>query len=115
MQALIDFEGWRKWRGFMDSPRAASPVDTSASPMQGGHRKELSQVDPPSPSSSRPANKSGHSETKPSLPGVAQIMREDSWGSGSPDSLDSLSSPQFPTPEDAVPATDATVTPPDEE
>ncbi|KAJ5197074.1 hypothetical protein N7449_007553 [Penicillium cf. viridicatum] len=116
MQALIDYEGWRKWRGFIDSPRPASPaVDTSASPMQGGYRKEPPQVDPPSPSSSRPANKSGHPETKPNLPGVAQIMREDSWGSGSPDSIDSLSSPQLSTPEDTVPASDATAAPPDEE
>ncbi|KAJ5229781.1 hypothetical protein N7489_010489 [Penicillium chrysogenum] len=112
MQALIDFEGWRKWRGFLDSPRPASPVDTSASPMQGGYRKEPPQVDPPSPSTSRPANKSDHHEAKPHLPDVAQIMREDSWGSGSPDSLDSLSSPQLPTPGDTVPSSSATAAPP---
>ncbi|EKV12602.1 Response regulator, putative [Penicillium digitatum] len=115
MQALIDFEGWRKWRGFLDSPRPASPaVDTSASPMQGGYRKEPHQVDPPSPSSSR-SNKPDLRETKPSVPGFAQILREDSWGSGSPDSLDSLSSPQFPTPGDAAPISDATAAPPNRE
>lgn len=116
MQALIDFEGWRKWRGFLDSPRPASPaVDTSASPMQGGYRKEPPHVDPPSPSDSRPGNRSDHHDTKPHRPDVAQIMREDSWGSGSPDSLDSLSSLHLPTPGDAVSTTGATAAPPDEE
>lgn len=40
MQALIDFEGWRRWRGFIDTPRSASPtndsgacIDNGASPM----------------------------------------------------------------------------------
>ncbi|CDM36072.1 hypothetical protein DTO013E5_5553 [Penicillium roqueforti] len=109
MQALIDFEGWRKWRGFMDSPRAASPtVDTSSSPMQGGYRKEPPRVDPPSPSIPRPANKSNHFETKPTLPEAAQIMREDSWGSGSLDSIDSTSG-------DGAPGSDATIVPLDEE
>ncbi|KKA21791.1 Response regulator [Rasamsonia emersonii CBS 393.64] len=33
MQALIDFEGWRKWRGYEDSPRTLTPVQSgSASP-----------------------------------------------------------------------------------
>ncbi|KAJ5165168.1 CheY-like superfamily [Penicillium coprophilum] len=114
MQALIDFEGWRKWRGFLDSPRPASPVvDTTASPMQGGYRKEPPQVDPPSPSSSRTPNKSDQAETKPLPPG-AQILREDSWGSGSPDTIDSPVSPHLPTSDDVVPTSDATAAGPDE-
>lgn len=30
MQALIDFEGWRKWRGFSDSTGTASPAGSTA-------------------------------------------------------------------------------------
>ncbi|CAI7603600.1 unnamed protein product [Penicillium glandicola] len=116
MQALIDFEGWRKWRGFMDSPRPASPVvDTSASPMQGGYRKDPPPMDPPSPSSSRAGNKSDHLEFKPNVPDIAQIMREDSWGSASPDTIDSLSSLQSPTLGDAAPTSGVTAAHPDEE
>ncbi|KAJ5360425.1 CheY-like superfamily [Penicillium concentricum] len=111
MQALIDFEGWRKWRGFMDSPRPASPAVTTASPMQGGYRKESPRVDPPSPSSSRNPNKSAH-ESKPNAPD-AQILREDSWGSGSPDTIDidSSLSPHLPTSGDAAPISDVTAAP----
>ncbi|KAJ5836628.1 CheY-like superfamily [Penicillium robsamsonii] len=112
MQALIDFEGWRKWRGFMDSPRPASPVVTTASPMQGGYHKEPPQADPPSPSSSRIPNKSGH-ESKPHAPD-AQILREDSWGSGSPDTINAIDSPLSPhmlTPEDTASTGDATTAP----
>ncbi|KAJ5775609.1 uncharacterized protein N7511_000620 [Penicillium nucicola] len=109
MQALIDFEGWRKWRGFMDSPRSNSPaIDTTASPMQGGHRAEPAQEDPASPSSARTAFKKtqpDHHEARPSLPDAAEIMREDSWGSGSPDSIDSPLSPQT-TPGDLAPTSE---------
>ncbi|RJE19363.1 response regulator [Aspergillus sclerotialis] len=39
MQALIDFEGWRKWRGFVDS--SSTPTATGvASPMQGGDQNQ---------------------------------------------------------------------------
>ncbi|KAJ5794890.1 CheY-like superfamily [Penicillium paradoxum] len=112
MQALIDFEGWRKWRGFVDSPRPASPAfDTSASPMQGGHRTEPPQEDPSSPSSSRvAARKSVQSNSKPSAPDAAQIMREDSWGSGSPDTIDTPL-----TSRDAPLTSDASVSPVNEE
>ncbi|KAJ5146054.1 CheY-like superfamily [Penicillium bovifimosum] len=106
MQALIDFEGWRKWRGFVDSPRPASPatpaIDSSASPMQGGYRTEPHE--PSSPSISRADAKKSDETDRPSLPDAAQLLREDSWGSGSPDTLDSPSSPQLPTPDAAAPS-----------
>ncbi|CAG8931842.1 unnamed protein product [Penicillium salamii] len=106
MQALIDFEGWRKWRGFQDSPVPTSPaIDSAASPMQGGHLKEIPQEDPPSPSSSRSAQKSAEAPSRPRFVDNA-VLQEDSWGSGSPDSLDSPSSPQLDTPTDATPASD---------
>lgn len=102
MQALIDFEGWRKWRGFLDSPQSSSPsLDSAASPMQTGNNKDyVSQPEPASPSTSRHTkNKSSrHSLTRPKLPDAADILREDSWGSGSGDTADSVPSP------DAVPA-----------
>lgn len=103
MQALIDFEGWRKWRGFQDSPAPSSPaIDSAASPMQGGHLKEIPQEDPPSPSSSRTQKPDGNS-ARPRLVDDA-VLQEDSWGSGSPDSLDSPASPQLDTPTDATPS-----------
>ncbi|KAJ5317556.1 hypothetical protein PENANT_c079G06073 [Penicillium antarcticum] len=109
MQALIDFEGWRKWRGFMDSPRPSSPaIDNAASPMQGGHRVEPAQEDPSSPSSARTTFKTPKPDQlkdRPGLPDSAEIMREDSWGSGSPDSIDSPSSPQT-TPGDLAPTSE---------
>ncbi|CAI7657823.1 unnamed protein product [Penicillium bialowiezense] len=105
MQALIDFEGWRKWRGFQDSPAPSSPaIDSAASPMQSGHLKEIPQEDPPSPSSSR-TQKPDEIPTRPRFLDNA-ILQEDSWGSGSPDSLDSPSSAQLDTPADATPASD---------
>jgi osomolarity two-component system response regulator SSK1 len=115
MQALIDFEGWRKWRGFLDSPRPASrpaspTVDTTASPMQGGYRKEPPKVDPPSPSNPRVASKSDQLEPKRHVPDT-QILREDSWGSGSPDTIDLPLSPHLPTPGDVAPTSDATAAP----
>lgn len=32
MQALIDFEGWRKWRGYANPPGAARPSTVSRNP-----------------------------------------------------------------------------------
>jgi len=105
MQALIDFEGWRKWRGFMDSP-GPSPaiIDSAASPMQGGYISQIPQEDPQSPSSTRTA-KQTNGAPRPSF-ADSQIMREDSWGSGSPNSVDSPSSPQTLSTDDA-PTSDA--------
>lgn len=101
MQALIDFEGWRKWRGFLDSPQSSSPsLDSAASPMQTGQRNEyVTKQDPSSPSTSRHTkNKSSrHDPSKPHLPPGADILREDSWGSGSGDS--SIPSPDTMPPE----------------
>ncbi|KAI2793777.1 hypothetical protein POX_a00362 [Penicillium oxalicum] len=95
MQALIDFEGWRKWRGFQDSPRSASPnFDSAASPMQtGNHNDTNSKIDPQSPSTTRGSSKPRARPRRPHLPDNDEIMREDSWGSGSGDNADSPISP----------------------
>lgn len=40
MQALIDFDGWRRWRGFIDSSPVSSQsasIDKEASPLQVGN------------------------------------------------------------------------------
>jgi osomolarity two-component system response regulator SSK1 len=100
MQALIDFEGWRKWRGFMDSPRSSSPgFDNAASPMQSGSRHgSVSQTQPSSPLITRTTSKSArHKLQRHNLPDTEEILREDSWGSGSGgDTADSTSPPVPP-------------------
>lgn len=98
MQALIDFEGWRKWRGFLDTPQSSSPsLDSAASPMQTGHRNDFGAPadGPASPSTTRHTkNKSStNGLSRPHLPDAAEILREDSWGSGSGDTGDSGPSP----------------------
>ncbi|KAJ5099479.1 hypothetical protein N7532_006480 [Penicillium argentinense] len=99
MQALIDFEGWRKWRGFLDSTQS-SPVslDSGTSPMQTGGRNDyLQSTEPSSPSFSTRASKAKQSRqelARPTLPDAAEIMREDSWGSGSGDTTDTGPSSQ---------------------
>ncbi|KAJ5573992.1 uncharacterized protein N7459_008419 [Penicillium hispanicum] len=114
MQALIDFEGWRKWRGFMDSPRSPSPnVDSGSSPMQGARNEYVSPTDPGSPLVSRTAAKTKPARPKrPNLPDAAEILREDSWGSGSGDTADSPTSPQTdPVDLDVNPPDDASLAP----
>ena len=103
MQALIDFEGWRKWRGFMDSPRSSSPgFDNAASPMQGGGGHQSgSHTQLASPLVTRSnAKLPRHKLQRPHLPDAGEILREDSWGSGSgadtADTGDSISPPVAP-------------------
>lgn len=92
MQALIDFEGWRKWRGFRDSPRSMSPnFDSAASPMQTGTRDSPKQTEAQSPSITRTKSKAKGIK-RPTLPSAAELLREDSWGSGSGDTGDSVTS-----------------------
>lgn len=97
MQALIDFDGWRKWRGFNDDP------EPSPSPTTDGHTSPMHMStavtkppSPVSPSSTRsPAVKNqvdgvvsvvpaagegegeGKEEDPPQLPEQAEIVRED--------------------------------------
>lgn len=53
MQALIDFEGWRKWRGFNDNPLPTPLAAGHTSPMHTGshsHGHEpVTTTKPPSP------------------------------------------------------------------
>ncbi|KAK1144509.1 Two-component response regulator SSK1p [Aspergillus melleus] len=99
MQALIDFEGWRKWRGFVDDTQAPSPVsDGPRSPMQigteGGSRKPSPAMPPtptPAPGSSKP---NGTSIVKPTPTDTEQ---DDSSGNGSSGIPDSPASPPVST------------------
>jgi osomolarity two-component system response regulator SSK1 len=43
MQALIDFEGWRKWRGYEDNPRMIAPMRMAAA--QAPHKLLSGQDD----------------------------------------------------------------------
>lgn len=88
MQALIDFEGWRKWRGFADTSRSSATARTNGS-------GEPEQSEPSSPSESRStatlkAEGAGVSKqyAQPPRP-TDSVGREDSSGSGSTDTLDS--------------------------
>ncbi|KAJ5723815.1 hypothetical protein N7488_001850 [Penicillium malachiteum] len=105
MQALIDFEGWRKWRGFVDSPRSRSPnFHHAASPMQTGSRETIAQPELSSPSISRTSGKPKAKGLKrPTLPDADEILREDSWGSGSGDTGDSATTSLETTPADVDP------------
>lgn len=82
MQALIDFEGWRKWRGFVDDPLPTSVTDGHASPM---HMSSIvsKPPSPTSPSSVRsPSKHRSMSIDGPLRPDRPEMPREDS-GSGS--------------------------------
>ena len=97
MQALIDFEGWRKWRGFAGSqPTATGPV--LASPMQVGDGHK------PEPSSPHEIGKVSNAKTE-GIPeganGHAHPQRPtDTFShgisSGSGDSADTLDSTTIP-------------------
>ncbi|KAJ5947465.1 hypothetical protein N7466_000480 [Penicillium verhagenii] len=113
MQALIDFEGWRKWRGFMDSPRPMSPrFESAASPMQTGTRDAPKPAEALSPSITRTKSKIKGIK-RPSLPDAAEVLREDSWGSGSGDTGESATSADATPAESEKPA-QSPASPPDQ-
>ncbi|KAL1971046.1 hypothetical protein VTN77DRAFT_2880 [Rasamsonia byssochlamydoides] len=72
MQALIDFEGWRKWRGYEDSPRALTPVQSESA----------------SPSPSRQTAGQAADKTSSGKDGKVTIASPGSSGSGSSRSAD---------------------------
>lgn len=99
MQALIDFEGWRKWRGFA-APLPAITIPGVASPMQGGDG-DPNKPEPSSPpgfgeavaAKSKGVPDGANGDLRPPRPTDA-IAREDSSGSGgSGVSADTLDSP----------------------
>lgn len=103
MQALIDFEGWRKWRGFA----GAQPMTTArglASPMQVGDGNS-NQPEPPSPlgfgkavnakTEGIPEGANGHAH--PNRPTDTLAHEISSGSGGSADTLDSTTNPTSTT------------------
>jgi osomolarity two-component system response regulator SSK1 len=89
MQALIDFEGWRKWRGFADSNQSSPTSEGHTSPLQVGHEGSLKKS--PSAIESPSRRLEGRKSNSHSRLGKYEISREDSSGSGSIDGPDSAS------------------------
>ncbi|KAF9893957.1 ssk1 response regulator receiver [Aspergillus nanangensis] len=94
MQALIDFEGWRKWRGFIDSNQSSPTSEGHTSPMQMGNdapsKKSSSAVDLPSRRLEDRKTNGTYSRLARSK---AEAAAEDSSGSGSGEGADSPDSP----------------------
>ncbi|KAI2967508.1 hypothetical protein CBS147323_4732 [Aspergillus niger] len=96
MQALIDFEGWRKWRGYADDTQPSPTSDGHTSPMQtggDGTSRKQSPVIPLSPSSTLSQGATKKDRKTPSFPKPIDVTPEDSSGSGSGEGLDSPASP----------------------
>ncbi|OJJ67924.1 hypothetical protein ASPBRDRAFT_199626 [Aspergillus brasiliensis CBS 101740] len=96
MQALIDFEGWRKWRGYADEPQPSPTSDGHTSPMQtggDGTSRKQSPVNPLSPTSTLSQGATKKDRRVPSFPKPIDVTPEDSSGSGSGEGLDSPASP----------------------
>lgn len=74
----------------------------------GSHNESPPQSDPSSPSVTRTASKPKQPRIKrPHLPEAAEVLREDSWGSGSGDTVDSVSPPEI-SPHSVPKSTDGT-------
>jgi osomolarity two-component system response regulator SSK1 len=105
MQALIDFEGWRKWRGFADEAQSSSPTDGGlTSPLQTGANGVSSRT---STSSSGAVNATAREldpgpgagkrkSTVPELIKPVDILLEEPPGSGSGEGNETLDSPASP-------------------
>ncbi|KAH2782362.1 hypothetical protein KXW19_002890 [Aspergillus fumigatus] len=123
MQALIDFEGWRKWRGFADEPQSSSPTDGGfTSPLQAGANGVSSRTST-SPSSAAVnatarafATGPGAGKRKSTVPELTKpvdILPEEPPGSGSGEGNETLDSPASPL--TSVHVGDPTEPPGDEE
>ena len=89
MQALIDFEGWRKWRGFADSSATPTTTDGLASPMQGGDQNQAE----PSFDKAAAAKPDGAQDGTGPRPTETTIRGDSSISGGSGSTGDSLDSP----------------------
>ncbi|RHZ63886.1 uncharacterized protein CDV56_104221 [Aspergillus thermomutatus] len=106
MQALIDFEGWRKWRGFADEPQSSSPTDGGlTSPLQMGANGVSTRTSATSSSGAVNATARqldagpGSGKRKhivPELTKPADILPEEPLGSGSGEGNETLDSPASP-------------------
>ncbi|PKX97100.1 putative response regulator [Aspergillus novofumigatus IBT 16806] len=106
MQALIDFEGWRKWRGFADEAQSPSPTDGGlTSPLQTGANGVSSRTS--TSSSSGAVNATAREldagpgvgkrkSTVPELTKPVDILPGEPPGSGSGEGNETLDSPASP-------------------
>lgn len=108
MQALIDFEGWRKWRGFVDDTQPSPMSDGPRSPMQIGTEaasKRSSAAMPPTPSPAPSSSKPNGTDSNKPTP--TDTEQDDSSGNASTEMPDSPASP----PTQAGPADEPTDSP----
>lgn len=99
MQALIDFEGWRKWRGFADEPQSPM-IDTHTSPLHIGANGVSRKTSAASSATSPTTRKidASPSEIKRKSPLLelgkpTDLLLEESSGTGSGESNETLDSP----------------------
>ncbi|PLB35796.1 uncharacterized protein BDW47DRAFT_109845 [Aspergillus candidus] len=97
MQALIDFEGWRKWRGYVDD-KQPTVIDSDASPMRIGNDPSTSSSNGDreperdlKPKSKPPAS-NGVQDSLVAGPVLSDLSREDS-GSTNGETMDMATSP----------------------
>lgn len=76
MQALIDFEGWRKWRGYEDSPRSVAATIEGKPPSPRPRNNTVAQ-----------AVKVASNDSKEDGTQIS-IVEPESFGSGSSSSKD---------------------------
>ncbi|KKK14292.1 hypothetical protein ARAM_007017 [Aspergillus rambellii] len=83
MQALIDFEGWRKWRGFADDSHSSGSSDGSSSPLHRSSDATSRRSSPAGASSAAPTKKTEGKSLRHHK--RLELMHEDSSGAGSGD------------------------------
>lgn len=97
MQALIDFEGWRKWRGYVDD-KQPTVVDSDASPMRIGNDPSTSssnggrEPERDLKPKSKPPASNGVQDSLVAGPVLSDLSREDS-GSTNGETMDMATSP----------------------
>lgn len=97
MQALIDFEGWRKWRGYADSVpsigvasgTAGSHIDKAGEPMAKAISPPPSTITSPTRVRHRAASRSGTDSApiRPTAAGPVLSSNSGSTGTDSPASF----------------------------
>ncbi len=86
MQALIDFEGWRKWRGFMDKQPDSSGSGSNSNGRSSPHTTNAAaSAASPSPAAMKLERRSGSHHLKRG--GLAEDSPDSGDGSDSPGSM----------------------------
>lgn len=86
MQALIDFEGWRKWRGFMDNQSDSSNAASGSGSGSGSNSNGVTaSAASPSPATKKLEARLGSHHLKRG--GLAEDSPDSGDGSDSPGSM----------------------------